>query len=461
MCLCSKKSLCLPFFSMKSIFTSLLLIFNGLLVFGQSPNLYFPPKTGSVWQTTSPASLNFCPERIDSLYDFLAKTDTKGFLLLKDGRIVLEKYFGTFVQDSVWYWASAGKTATAFLAGQAQEKGLLKISDKSSKYLGAGWTTCPTDKENLITVRHQLTMTTGLDDTLAWSPQHPDLQNCTDPTCLKFKADAGTRWAYHNPPYLLLHDVLEAASGQNINIFTKNNLFDPTGMKGLWVNGVLFSTPRTMARYGLLLQAHGIWNGDTLLHDPNYFQEMTHVSQNLNKSYGYLTWLNGGPSFMVPAVQFVFPGKLMPAAPADIFAALGKNDQKIHVVPSKGWVVIRMGNDGGGTSQGGLAVPIAYDNELWKRLNNLECTTPTAEVVEKEGVVHIFPNPSSAGWQVESDFDFQKIELADAFGRVLKSEKNISGREFFLKNDGLASGVYFLKIFAGRQVLVREIFVSN
>ena len=66
---------------------------------GQS--LYFPPLTGNVWDTIQPSSLGWCEERIDSMYDLLEDNNTKAFIILKDGKIVLEKYFGTFVQDSV------------------------------------------------------------------------------------------------------------------------------------------------------------------------------------------------------------------------------------------------------------------------------------------------------------------------------------------------------------------------
>ncbi|WP_410503692.1 hypothetical protein [Flavobacterium sp. RSP49] len=38
-----------------------------------------------------------------------------------------------------------------------------------------------------------------------------------------------------------------------------------------------------------------------------------------------------------------FNGSLIPTAPADMFMALGKNDQKIYVIPSKKMLVIRMG----------------------------------------------------------------------------------------------------------------------
>ncbi len=88
-----------------------------------------------------------------------------------------------------------------------------------------------------------------------------------------------------------------------------------------------------MARYGLLALNNGIWNTDTILHDQDYFTAMTTPSQSLNESYGYLWWLNGQPSFMLPGTQFVFPGMLSPNAPPDMFSGIGKNDQLVSVIP--------------------------------------------------------------------------------------------------------------------------------
>jgi len=96
-----------------------------------SQNLYFPPVTGNVWETTSPASLGWCEEHLPELYDYLEDANSKGFIVLKDGRIVLEKYFGTFTKDSLCYWASAGKSLTSFLVGIAQQAGKLSIEDSS------------------------------------------------------------------------------------------------------------------------------------------------------------------------------------------------------------------------------------------------------------------------------------------------------------------------------------------
>ncbi|MDO8369044.1 MAG: serine hydrolase [Saprospiraceae bacterium] len=429
------------------LWATIALIFSSLSLFSQNPNLYFPPKTGTTWQTTSPAILGFCPERIDSLYQFLEDKNTKSFLLLKDGKIVLEKYFGAFVQDSVWYWASAGKSLSAFLVGQAQEEGILDIHDKTSQYLGSGWTSEPPAKEELITIRHQLTMTNGLDDAVSDD-------NCTDPACLTYKADAGTRWAYHNAPYHLIHDVLEEASGVTLNQYTKTRLFDRTGMKGLWINHILYSKARDMARYGLLTLAKGVWDGDTLLHDQLYVYDMTHSSQNLNKSYGYLWWLNGQPSFMLPGLQLVFPFKLIPNAPDDMFSALGKNDQKIHVVPSKGWVVVRQGNDAGYTNAGGNSVPILFDNDLWLYLNQLECNpVATKDIIDNEPVVQVFPNPTQSVWQIESAELPQKIELFNGLGVRICMQENTR----LVSAQDLPPGQYWMKVTVGGRTIIKPV----
>ncbi len=67
------------------------------------------------------------------------------------------------------------------------------------------------------------------------------------------------------------------------------------------------------------------------------------TSQNINPSYGYLCWLNGKSKYMVPGSQTVYPTALVPNAPADMFAAMGAEDQRIYVIPSKNMVIIQNG----------------------------------------------------------------------------------------------------------------------
>ncbi|HNR86278.1 MAG TPA: serine hydrolase, partial [Taishania sp.] len=123
--------------------------------FATKAQTYFPPLIGNTWETTDPADLGWCEDSIQKMYNWLENSDSKAFIVLKNGKIVLEKYFGTFTADSFHVWNSAGKTLTAYAVGIAQYENLLNINDKSSDYLGAGWTSLTTSQEDSITIKHQ------------------------------------------------------------------------------------------------------------------------------------------------------------------------------------------------------------------------------------------------------------------------------------------------------------------
>ena len=412
--------------------------FFSLMIFGHfqfvnAQNLYFPPLNNAAnWDTLSPASLGWCLNEIDSLYNYLDNQDTKAFVVLKNGKIVLEKYFGTFTRDSIWYWASAGKTITAFLLGKAQEENYLSLQDTSSKYLGSGWTNCTPQQEDKIKIIHQLTMTTGLDDGV------PD-NHCTQNTCLNYLANPGTRWAYHNAPYTLLENVITNATGVSINNYTLNKLKLRTGMTGSWAfvgyDNVFFSKIRSMARFGLLIQNDCIWNGDTLLFDNNYKNSMVNTSQNLNPSYGYLWWLNGKSSYMLPTLQFVFPGSYAPAAPSDMIAGLGKNGQILSISKSAGIVFARMGNQASGGE-----VPTQLCNSIWGKLNRAMCTTTSLTAGITDNSIQVYPNPASNEINVISELsNIKRIFISNALGEVLIEKQNTTKIDI----SGLMSGIYF------------------
>lgn len=239
---------------MKRIALFVVLITSSIHVSSQS---YFPPNSSVDWETIDPANLDYCQNNIDSLYNFLEANNTKAFIMLKDGKIVLENYFNEHSDTSNWYWASAGKTLVSFLIGIAQEEGKLNINDATSTYLSQGWTNIDSSQEAMITIKNQLSMTTGLDDEV-------DDPYCTLDSCLIYLADAGTRWAYHNGPYTLLRNVLENATEQGINSYAYQKIINPIGMNGLFVyegyNSLFLSTARSMARFGLLMLNNGQWD---------------------------------------------------------------------------------------------------------------------------------------------------------------------------------------------------------
>ncbi len=320
---------------------------------------YFPPLTNDTWDTKTAASLNWDDTKLTEAFDYAGTKSTYGMIVLHHGKIVKEQYWNNWTTATKYALNSAGKSVVAFVAGVSQQEGTININNKTSQYLGVGWTSLPLIKENLITVRHQLTMTTGLEDNV------PD-DNCVTPSCLIYKSDAGTRWAYHNAPYRLMQDVLANASNKTWNAYCKEKLFDKTGMaNSLWLNNIMYCTTRDAARFGSLILRKGEWNSTQLLTDQSYFTTMTNTSQNYNLSYGYLWWLNGKASTMVPGLQTVFNTSLVPNAPADMYMALGKDDKKIYVVPSLDVVVVRLGDNASGTSTLG---PSSFDNELWGKL---------------------------------------------------------------------------------------------
>jgi hypothetical protein len=58
---------------------------------------------------------------------------------------------------------------------------------------------------------------------------------------------------------------------------------------------------------------------------------------------------------------------LIPSAPRDLIAALGKGDKKIYVVPSLDLVVVRHGAEADANGGNPLALS-AFDEQLWQRL---------------------------------------------------------------------------------------------
>jgi CubicO group peptidase (beta-lactamase class C family) len=319
---------------------------------------YFPPLSSNIWEKTSVEELGWNQNQVQPLIQFLEDSNTKAFILLHNGKIVFENYFNGHTADSPWYWASAGKTLTSIMVGIAEENGYLTINTKVSDYLGNGWTSSPIVKENLITPKHLLSMTSGLDDSFGDNVAADNLY---------YFSDAGSRWAYHNV-YVKLQSIIEVTTQQSFSNYFNANLKSKIGMTGTWVQtgdfSVYYSTARSMARFGLLALNKGTWNTIPIVNE-TYFNNSISTSQTINKSYGYLWWFNGKQSYHLPQTQFEFQGELIPNAPSDLFCALGKNDQKIYVVPSKKLVIIRMGES---AEESNFALS-NFDNNLWEKIN--------------------------------------------------------------------------------------------
>jgi CubicO group peptidase (beta-lactamase class C family) len=334
--------------------------------------LYFPPAAGE-WAHVQPHAAGWDERALDAALDYAGRTNSTGVVVLQDGRILAERRWpvrgpeqyrrlvvgktagGDVVEDV----ASVQKSVVAFLIGVAQGKRLIDLEAPVSQYLGNGWSKANEEAEFAITVRHLMTMTSGLNDSG------------------DYQAPAGQTWRYNTGTYSKLIGILEKAADADIDKLTTEWLTTPAGMSdSKWVrrtwsagndaaNSIGFATtPRDLARFGLLVLAKGSWNGRDLLHNSNYLERMLRPSQDLNPSYGLLWWLNGQARVQHPSEAQARPGSLTPNAPRDLVAAQGAQDRKCFVVPSLGLVVTRLGAPTGT----GSTLDLKWDDEFWKLL---------------------------------------------------------------------------------------------
>ncbi len=419
-----------------SVRISLVIVLSFLVMMESGNAQSYFPANGQPWETVSFAEAGWCSDSLSALIEYLDQEDTKAFIVLQDGRIIIEHYFDSFTSDSLWYWASAGKTLTSSLVGIAESEGYLNIDSTVSTYLTSGWSSMTIDQEDEVTVRHQLTMTTGLNENVS-------NDDCTLPSCLEYLAEPGTRWAYHNAPYSLLYQVLQSATGFNMNQLFSQKIGMPCGISGLYYPSgtytkMFISTPRDMAKFGLLLQSQGNWNGNQII-PQSYFSELISPSQSINDAYGYLTWLNNDGAFMIPGSQLQIPGRIAPSAPSDMYAGLGKNGQVVCAAPSKNVSFIRMGN---GNNE---LVSFSILENIWSKMQWFFCSSDTP-ILSKENFV--FGNNGHRPFVVQKgNFDFFIMDL-----KGQKLSQDISE---------LSQGVYILFATNGKENKVIQLMVGD
>lgn len=323
-------------------------------------SLYYPPTNSNNWETISTTDLNWNLNNLAELKSFLMNNNTKSFMVLVNGKIAVEEYYNSHTVNDSWQWNSAGKTLVAATVGIAQQNNFINIHKKVSDYIGLKWTNTTPQQEGLITVKNLLSMTSGLND----EPQLVIKQN------LSYLANAGTRWAYGNV-FQRLMNVVEDASNIEFENYFNRELANKIGMKGFWNNGLIYriyySNTRSMARFGLLASQNGNWNGTQIV-NADFFTESKTPSQTINPAYGYFWWLNGKNTYMLPSTQKEFYGELIPNAPADMIAAMGKDEQRIYIIPSKDLVIIRMGE--ATASEDNFALS-SFDNVFWEKFNKV------------------------------------------------------------------------------------------
>ncbi len=344
---------------------------GGQRLFAIAPKPYFP--RGKEWETRAPKDAGMDAAAIDDAIKYAAEHNSTGLVIVRGGRLVTEQYWQNWTPETAQPIFSASKSITATLVGMAIEEGKMKGVEQSASAFVPQWKGMP---KEAITIRHMLAMTSGIKVGAVRAVATVDAFEETAALPLEHKP--GTHWAYNTPVYRMLLRMLEHATGESINAYTRRK-FAPLA----WQQTSWDCTPapadktncqwcrscvRDMAKFGLLILRNGQWDGKQLI-SAKYVKESTRPSQKLNEAYGYLWWLNGGPSFKLPNGRAV-EGMMWPDCPPDAIGALGAQDKKIYVVPSLDLVVARHGGAAGvartpGEEGGGRT---SFDNELLGRI---------------------------------------------------------------------------------------------
>ncbi|OWK32584.1 6-aminohexanoate-dimer hydrolase [Sphingomonas mucosissima] len=281
---------------------------------------------------------------IDKAFDRATyKGETVGVVVLRDGRIVGEKYasgFGPFVANRTW---SVAKSIAGTLVGIAVQE--LRIDPQKPAQVPE-WRVAG-DPRRSITLDQLLRMSSGLHsdhygnrtDAIYFGGTTVTEQAAGWPLEVK----PGTRFRYANNDIMLAARAVRAAMNNDKRYARwPQRLFEPLGMQHTtagtdWqgnfiLSSQVYTTARDLARLGQLWLQDGVWQGKRLL-PAGWMRYMTAPSGPQpaeGAGYGATMWLFGPKQGL----------------PAGTYSAQGNRGQYVMVVPSQKLVIVRRGEDG-------------------------------------------------------------------------------------------------------------------
>jgi CubicO group peptidase (beta-lactamase class C family) len=251
------------------------------------------------------------------------ETGADACLLVRHGKIASE-WYGPRYAPPVNAMSST-KSITGLLAGMLLEEGRIeRLEEPVGTYLPE-WSEGP---RSAVTLRHLLTHTSGLPRLRGQGVGFESDKN-TFVRSLQLATAPGTAFAYSNEGVQLLSPILDRAAGEPIQDYARRRLFEPLGMLDTrlrldqeghaWTYADMITTPRDLARIGLLMLQRGRWQGKPIV-SAEWIEKSTRPSQELEPRCGLLWWVHTEPRG---------------------FAALGYLHTDIHVFPSRDLVVVR------------------------------------------------------------------------------------------------------------------------
>lgn len=334
------------------------------------------------WATAAPESAGMDGALLCGIAARLQLTGSEvhSVVVARHGKLVFEQYFPgmdqpwgekearhEFTPTTRHDMRSASKSVISLLVGIAIDHKLIAGADEPvvkffPEYQAvkqAGW--------DAITLRHLLTMSSGIkwDETLPWN--HPDNDEphlAFDPDPLHYvlskpiAAPPDAVWTYNGGGTDLLGNVLERASGKKLEAFAREVLFGPLDVTDFeWKSyknqkiaaaAGLRLRPRDAAKIGQLLLSGGNWGGKPIV-SAGWIEKSTAPRF---QAAGYF----GGTMFY--GYQWWIGRSLANGREVKWVAAFGWGGQRIFVAPKLDLVMVTTASQYGKPKEGLAAMDI-------------------------------------------------------------------------------------------------------
>lgn len=238
----------------------------------------------------------------------------KSFLVLKDNRLLYEKYYDNTDTTDINSIKSVTKSINALLVGKAIELNLIdSVDQKISDFFPDYFKNVTDSLKEEITIEHLLTMSAGF----KWNNFGGKYRSGWDLyrgnrheymiTNTVMEAEPGEVYNYNSGISHILSGIITNESGMRTNEFAEKYLFDSLGISNYkWTadrngynlgNSELFLTSRDMVKIGLLVLKKGYWFDKQLI-DSVYIKEMLApqietegIGKEYSQYYGYQWWV--------------------------------------------------------------------------------------------------------------------------------------------------------------------------
>ncbi|UCI09854.1 serine hydrolase domain-containing protein [Mesorhizobium sp. B1-1-8] len=279
----------------------------------------------------------------------MAGIGMRAIVVVKNGRIVAERYGDGFSAKTPLLGWSMTKTVNAAIVGTLVKDGKMALDNKG---LFAPW---KADGRAAISLADMMAMSSGLE----FNEDYGDVADVTrmlylEPDMARFAGakpltgEVGKVFSYSSGTAVMLSRLWQDAIGDKVKALAwpRTALFEPLGMRsavletdeqGTFVgSSYLYATAHDWARFAQFLLQGGVWDGNQIL--PAGFVDWMREPAPASRVYGKgQVWIEGPGDEENPGAG------VTEGLPKDTYWMEGHDGQTAAIIPSEQLVVVRLG----------------------------------------------------------------------------------------------------------------------